>query len=131
MRSSTASCPVYSVEIFKNGFIRYVGIDFVQSRGEHRTVIRQEAVEDLIALLLRANYLALKDNYVTCRELDGTTSFITDLPTTYTSLRIGTKKKSVRNYACAPERLTRLEDEIDKVANTHRWIGDPIPFDRV
>jgi Domain of unknown function (DUF6438) len=124
------TCPVYSLEIFENGFTRYVGTDFVQSEGERRAVIRHEAVEDLIALFLRADYFALKEDYETCRAPDGTSQFVTDLPTTYTSLRVGTKKKSVRNYACGPERLTRLEEEIDKIANTHRWIGDPIPFDR-
>ena len=123
------TCPVYSLEIFENGFIRYLGIDFVRSEGEHRTVIRHEAVENLIALFLHADYFALRNDYETCRAPDGTTQFITDLPTTYTSLRIGTKKKSVRNYAFAPERLTHLEHEIDKVANTHRWVGDPMPID--
>jgi hypothetical protein len=120
------TCPVYSLEIFENGFIRYVGTNFVQSVGERRAVIQHEAVEDLVALFLRADYFALKDEYETCRAPDGATQFITDLPTTYTSLRIGTKKKSVTNYACAPERLTDLERAIDKVSNTHRWIGDPV-----
>jgi hypothetical protein len=119
------TCPVYSLEIFENGFIRYVGTDFVQSEGEHRTVIHHEAVENLIALFLRSGYFSLKDDYETCRDADGTTWFITDLPTTYTSLRIGTKKKSVRNYACAPHPLIDLEHAIDKAANTQRWIGDP------
>ncbi len=120
------TCPVYSLEIFENGFIRFVGIDFVQYKGEHRAVIPQDAVGNLIALFLRADYFALKDNYETCREPNGTVFWLSDMPTAYTSLRIGTRKKSVRNYACAPKRLTDAEDEVDKVANTKRWIGNPL-----
>jgi hypothetical protein len=120
------TCPVYSLEIFEDGFIRYVGIDFVQYRGEHRAVIPRDAVGNLIALFLRADYFALKDNYETYRDPNGTVLHLTDLPTVYTSLRIGTRKKSVRNYAFAPKRLTDLEEEIDKAANTRRWIGNPL-----
>jgi hypothetical protein len=119
-------CPVYSLEIFDDGFIRYVGTEFVQYRGERRAIIRRDAVENLVALFLRADYFGLKDNYETYRAPDGTVWHVTDLPTAYTSLRIGTRKKSVRDYAFAPKRLTELEDEIDKVVNTKRWIGSAL-----
>lgn len=119
-------CPVYSLEIFEDGFIRYFGTEFVEYKGERRAVIRRDAVENLVALFLHADYFALKDNYETYRAPDGTLWHVTDLPTAYTSLRIGRRKKSVRDYAFAPKRLTDLEDEIDKVVNTQRWIGSPL-----
>ena len=122
------TCPVYSVEIFDDGFVRYIGIEFVQYKGEQRVVIPQQAVENLVASFLRANYFALQDSYDTCRSPDGRRFILTDLPTAYTSLRFGKRKKTVRNYICAPRSLSNLEDEIDKVANTRRWIGNR-PFD--
>jgi hypothetical protein len=120
-------CPVYSLEIFADGFIRYIGIDFVQYTGEHRAVVPQETVENLVADFLRADYFALRDSYETYKNRKGRTWTITDLPTVTTSLRVGTTKKSVRDYAFGPPRLGELEDEIDRVANTKRWIGNPPP----
>jgi len=120
------TCPVYFLEIFDDGFIRYVGIEFVQYRGEHRAVIPQDAVENLVASFLRADYLSLHDGYEIYKDRMGRTWTVTDLPTAYTSLRVGTTKKSVRDYAFAPQRLIKLENEIDRVANTRRWIGNPL-----
>ena len=116
-------CPVYSLEIFEDGFIRYVGIEYVQAKGERRAVVPRDAVENLVASFLRADYFALQDSYETCIAPDGSVSMVSDLPSQYTSLRVATRKKSVRNYVCAPRRLRELETEIDRVANTKRWIG--------
>jgi hypothetical protein len=121
------TCPVYSLEIFADGFIRCIGINFVQYTGEHRAVVAQETVENLVADFLRADYFALHDSYETYKDRKGRTWTITDLPTVITSLRVGTTKKSVRDYASAPRRLRELEEEIDRVANTRRWIGNPPP----
>lgn len=116
-------CPVYSVEIFEDGFIRYVGMEFVQYKGEQRAVVSRDVVEQLVASFVRADYFALKDSYDECRRRNGTGWDVTDLPTTYTSLLIRTRKKSIRDYVCAPKKLRELELEIDRVANTQRWIG--------
>jgi hypothetical protein len=121
------TCPVYSLEIFADGLIRFVGTDFVQYTGERRAVVSQQVVENLIAYLLKADYFTFQDSYETCKDAKGTTWTITDLPTAITSLRVGTARKTVRNYACAPKRLGDVEDEIDRVANTKRWIGTPPP----
>jgi hypothetical protein len=106
-------CPVYSLDIFEDGSIRYVGQAFVQVTGEQRAAIPPDAVRSLISDFLKINYFALQDDY------EGN---ITDLPTTYTSLRLGARTKSIKDYAHAPKELVELEYEIDRVANTHRWI---------
>ena len=87
------TCPVYSLEIFADGFIRFVGTDFVQYTGERRAVVPREVVENLVAYLLKTDYLTLQDNYETCKDRKGRTWFITDLPTVITSLRVGTAKE--------------------------------------
>ena len=120
------TCPVYSVEIFEDGFIRYVGEAYVQYRGEQRAVISQDAVQNLVASFLRVHYFNLKDNYETYRDAKGRIWHVFDLPTAYTSFRIGSKKKLVKNYAFAPKELVELEAEIDRVANTKRWIGSDL-----
>lgn len=121
------TCPVYSVEIFADGFIRYIGIKFVQYTGEHRAVVPQQSVENLVADFLKADYFAFQDRYDSQKDSKGRIWTWTDLPTVITSLRVGTMKKSVQDYAFAPRRLIELEDEIDRIANTKRWIGNPPP----
>lgn len=119
------TCPVYSLEIFENGFIKFVGKQFVQAPGEHRTVISQDEVDNLISTFLKADYFAMRDSYETCVDAKGVVWQVSDLPTEYSSLRVGERKKSIRDYACAPRELMELELEVDRVANTHRWIdGD-------
>jgi hypothetical protein len=119
------TCPIYSLEIFADGFVRYVGTRFVQVSGEHKSVLQRDKVEDLISQFLQAGYFLLQDNYETYRAHDGQIWHVTDLPTAYSSFRYGDRRKSIRDYAFAPRELTELEIEIDRVANTHRWIhGD-------
>jgi Domain of unknown function (DUF6438)/Ankyrin repeats (many copies) len=119
------TCPNYWVEIFEDGLVKYTGTQFVQVIGERRGVIPREAVEKLVADFLRIDYFSLSDSYETYRDPKGRVWVISDLPTTYTSLRIGNRKKTVKDYAFAPDSLRELEWEIDRITNTHRWIdGD-------
>jgi hypothetical protein len=119
------TCPVYSVEIFEDGLVKYTGTQFVQVIGARRGVIPREAVENLVADFLRIDYFSLSDSYETRRDPDGTIWQVSDLPATYTSLRIGNRRKSVKDYAFAPDGLRDLEWEVDRITNTHRWIdGD-------
>jgi hypothetical protein len=120
--SCFGTCPVYSLEIFEDGFIRYVGTQFVQVRGERRAVIPRDAVDDLVSHFLQLDYFALQDSYETYTAPDGSVWHVTDLPTTYSSLHVGKRKKSVTDYAFAPKALAEIELEVDRVANTHRWI---------
>jgi hypothetical protein len=118
------ACPVYSLEIFENGFIRYVGKQFVQVTGERRAVISQDAVENLVSHFLQAGYFAMEDHYETYKDSQGRVMRISDLPTVYSSLRFGKQKKTVSDCAFAPKALGELEREVDRVANTHQWIDD-------
>jgi len=115
-------CPVYSVEIFEDGLVKYTGVQFVQVIGARRGVIPREAVEDLVADFLRVDYFSLSDSYETYTDPEGKSWVISDLPTTYTSLRIGNRRKSVKDYAFAPDGLRNIEWEVDRITDTHRWI---------
>jgi hypothetical protein len=73
----------------------------------------------------KINYFGLKDVYETRENPDGTSEWISDLSTTYISFRAGNQFKTIRDYAFSPDNLRVLELEIERVANTHRWIhGD-------
>jgi hypothetical protein len=116
------SCPVYSLEIFEDGRLHYDGKQCVAVTGRQEGHISHATVKALIADFLKADYFDLKDVYESRQNPDGTSEWITDLPTTYTSLRIGNKAKTVKDYAFSPQKLQMLEMEIDRVSDTHQWI---------
>jgi hypothetical protein len=118
-------CPVYYLEIFANGIIKYKGVAFVQVTGKQESAISPEEVQRLISDFLKIDYFHLKGSYEIYKQLDGSEMYASDLPTTYTSLRLGNQQKSVKDYAFAPQALVELENEVDRVADSHRWIhGD-------
>jgi hypothetical protein len=116
------TCPGYSLEIFQDGRLHYNGEAYVAVTGPQEAQIPPEAVKALIESFLKIDYFNLEDVYETYENPDGTRMMVSDCPTTYTSLRLGSRTKSVKDYAFSPEELPTLELEIDRVTNTHRWI---------
>lgn len=119
------TCPIYSLEIFEDGRLHFNGEQFVAAIGPREAQIAPSTVNALIQEFRKIDYFDLKDVYESYQNPDGTTEWISDLSTTYISLRIGTRSKTIKDYAFSPESLEMLEHEIERVANTHRWIhGD-------
>jgi hypothetical protein len=65
----------------------------------------------------------LNDKYLTIKNPDGTETIVMDEPTAITSLTLGGKQKRIVDYVGAPQQLMELEDKIDKVANSKRWVS--------
>ena len=114
------TCPVYKVTIYEDGKVLYNGEQFVENKGEHDFRISPAKVKDLINEFYEIDYFSLHNEY---------TANITDLPTTITSIKIAGQAKRVSNYYGAPEKLRELEDMIDEVTNSQRWIGKKLPID--
>lgn len=106
-------CPSYHVAVYGNGTVVYEGRDFVEVKGEQRSEIPQQDVKELVDQFYAANFFSLRDRYE---------AQITDLPSQTTSITIDRMTKTVYRYGFEPERLVMLEDEIDKVAGTEKWI---------
>lgn len=111
-------CPVYKVAVHADGTVKYEGIRSVKTKGEATGSIGAEGVEQLHAAFAAADYFNLQDEYVRME--------ITDLPYANTSYTKDGRSKAVRHYAgdrTAPEALTKLEQEIDRIVNIEQWIG--------
>ena len=118
--SCFGTCPAYKVEIHGDGSMVYTGTRFVPITGEHRDHISREAVEQIVEAFRRADYFSLRDKYI---------QSVTDNATYRTSISIGGQTKSVTNYVGEevgmPQTVTDLENAIDHVADTAKWIrGD-------
>jgi hypothetical protein len=116
------TCPSYSLIIHGNGTVRYEGFAFVAVTGVRTDQINEEKIRDLVQEFYRIDYFSLQDRYEDPS---------TDLPSTTTSIAITGIKKSVYRYGFGPENLIQLENKIDEIAGTERWIEGPgvVPAD--
>jgi hypothetical protein len=116
------TCPSYSLTIYGNGTVRYEGFMFVAVTGVRTDQIAEEKIQELVQEFYRIGYFSLQDRYEDPS---------TDLPSTTTSIVVAGMKKSVYRYGFGPEKLIQLENKIDEIAETERWIKGPgiVPAD--
>jgi hypothetical protein len=119
------SCPAYKVTIEGDGTVTYEGRAFVAVEGLQTAQIDPEEVRELVDGFYDIDYFSLQDRYE-CP--------VTDLPTAVTALSIGEDSKNVSDYGlgygdascAAPQELVELEERIDEVAGSARWVeGSP------
>lgn len=112
------TCPAYSVEIQGDGTVNYEGTGFVVVTGKHRDHLSEERVDEIVDAFRKADYFSLKDEY---------RYMVTDCPTFETSFEVDHIKKTVTDYVGdelgMPEAVTDLEETIDRVAGTMKWIN--------
>ncbi|WP_199332923.1 DUF6174 domain-containing protein [Nostoc sp. FACHB-190] len=111
------TCPIYKITIFPDGRVVYEGERFVKVVGKRTARISPQAVRRLVAEFNKVNYFSLANSYQGGR---------TDAPSAITSLTIGKRQKTVNHYLGspnAPQALTALENKIDAVVNSQRWVG--------
>ena len=106
-------CPDYEVTVRGDGTVSYQGRAHVRIPGEHTWKVDPAAVRALAREMQAAGYFELKDEY---------SALVTDLPTTYTSLTVGSRTKKVKDYFEAPEKLRDLEHRIDVVSDAKRYV---------
>jgi hypothetical protein len=116
------TCPVYSVSLYGNGTIVWRGEMYVAVTGNATDSIDPAKVKDLYDRLIAGGFLKMNDTYDLHR--------ITDMPTATLTVWNGTDVKRVYHYygdTTAPANLEFMEDAVDTVANTSRWIGTYTP----
>jgi hypothetical protein len=110
------TCPAYSFIVKSDGTFRYKGTQFAKRQGEFKGVIRTHAFHRLAGFIKDSNYMELDDEY---------SRLITDNPTTYTTVVMNGKRKTIKNYADAgPTRLWAIEQLIDSLMENAQWDGD-------
>lgn len=117
-------CPDYSVTITSDGEVTYVGRRFVNVVGEQHASAPRAEVQQLLARFDAVGFDGLRSEY---------RAQVTDLPTYTLVLERNGRRKSVVDYggtgAGMPEAVRGLQDEVDRVAGTARWVlrnGEPV-----
>ncbi|HOL40202.1 MAG TPA: DUF6438 domain-containing protein [Methanospirillum sp.] len=112
------TCPVYSVSLYGNGTIAWEGGRYVEVIGNMTATTDPAMIGDLYDRLIEGGFMGFADSYAFQN--------ITDMPTATLTVRNGTVIKAVYHYHgdfTAPENLSYMENAVDRVANTSRWIG--------
>ncbi len=104
-------CPVYNVTVSTKGIV-FEGKTHVVALGRHTAKIDVAEVRELAKSFLAAKFYSLDDSYLTS---------LTDSATYILSLAIDGDRKTVVDQI---EFAAGLEDEVDRVAQTGRWIED-------
>lgn len=110
--SCFGACPVYLVEVLTNGTLRF--------RGERHVKVTEPVELALPPTTLQALFARL-DGSAFSGWPDFTTVNSSDAPTVVLTYR----RHTVRHYrgdAAAPPELTQLEDDVDALLGTGRWI---------
>lgn len=117
-------CPDYTVTIGGDGQVTYVGRRFVNVVGEQRATIPAADVARLLQRFDAIGFEQLRDEY---------RANISDVPTYTIVLERNGRRKVVVDYgglsAGMPQAVRDLQTEIDRVANTGRWVlrdGQPV-----
>lgn len=119
------TCPAYKLTIYDDGKVEYEGKDYVKRKGKAEGQITKAELEALVGEFERIDYLNLADNY-TLNSKNCPQGW-TDNPTAVTSFNRKDKTKKIVHYhGCQGsnvlQQLTALENKIDQVVNTKRWI---------
>jgi hypothetical protein len=116
-------CPAYSLSIAGDGSVHYVGAQFVKVVGEASSQVAVSGVQSLVDQMWDAGYLDMNEP----SPCDVTW---TDAPSVITSLSLGGHAHRVSHYhgnPCAPASLTTIEDRIDELAGSERWLRCDTP----
>jgi hypothetical protein len=120
-----ARCAVYRLVIFADGTVIYDGQYFVRRAGLVRSGVSPEALAKLLKELESGGFFEMETNYGYggtdhCDKIDG------DGPGAILSVSSGGRSKTVlHNHRCvgaAADRLTGLEDKVDRAVGATKWI---------
>jgi hypothetical protein len=118
-------CAVYRLVIFADGTVIYEGRHFVRRAGLIKSGISPEVLNKLIADLEAGGIFQLDDNYGYGNN-NGCESIDPDGPMAILSVsNQGRSKTVLHHHRCVgpvPDRITEMEDRVDRAAGVVKWI---------
>lgn len=111
------TCPSYTVTLSTDGIV-FEGGEFVAAHGRHTDTVDADEVRNLAKKFVAADFYSMDASY---------TASVTDNPAYILSITIDGSSKKVDDYVGSwvgmPAVITELENEVDSLAHTDRWIG--------
>lgn len=141
------TCPVYELNVQPDGKVTFNGVDFTETKGKAENNLSNEKMEQLVTEIENANFFSYKDLYT--KDSGNCPATATDSPTVKLSVNLSGKEKTITHYlGCSekyepmknnsanirvikdwskqilPQQLYNLENKIDEIVGTKRWIGE-------
>ena len=123
------TCPVYAVEIRRDGKGSFIGKEHVKAKGPHEIRLVSADIALMSSVLDRSGFWSLNDHYQS--KEDGCEAMWTDQSGLSISVVRQGKTKTVAFYhgcrgpAIPAEALNWLADTVDYLANTRPLVFDP------
>lgn len=134
-------CPVYDLTVQPDGEIIFEGKNWTETVGKADDKLSEEQLENLVLEIEKANFFSLENVYDwdsgNCPEL------ASDMPGVNLTINLNGKEKTINHYhGCFdkdnssagkpvniaerifPQQLYNLENGIDEIIGTKRWIGE-------
>ena len=128
-------CPAYELTVKPDGSVLFNGEAWTTVKGKANGKLSSTELRKLRKEVENSGFFTLKDSYTSQEDCP---LFATDNPTVILSINLNGRKKEITHYlGCReddpndrsirhfPEQLYKLENLIDEIARTERWIGDP------
>lgn len=109
-------CPTYTMKIYSDGFVEFNGERDHDMIGLYTTTITQQQMDAILETANDIEFFTFDDKYD-----DG---MVTDLPSTTTTIVADGKTKSVMRRHGHPKSLVQLEQAIDAVIKSARWLTE-------
>lgn len=110
-------CPVYGVSVHRDGRVEYEGRRFVGQVGRVSAQLTPAQLDDLVQAFHAANFFAL--------EHQKASRHTTDLPGAVLTFHENGQARTIRDDHGDPgwpQALRALEDRIDEIVGTSRWV---------
>ena len=125
IRKGAGVGPDYSLKISGKGILIYEGFENVDIKGERKEKIDQDKIIKLLSEFKKVDFFSLNDVYPV-EDSDGRASCV--IGVSITDRNGGTKTKNITHFhgdKNVPRRLLNLEEKIDRIADSKRWVGGP------
>ena len=112
------TCPVYGLTVEADGTVNFDGTQYTETIGQADGRIDEDKLKLLLREFQTAKFFELDDEYTS-------DDCATDHPTVSTGLTINGETKEIKHdTGCdAPQELSTLEQRIDDVVGSERWVG--------
>ena len=122
-RRGTSVCPDYSIAIWGDGTVVYVGSWGVRTVGRRQHRVSQDEVQRLVKSIEVSGFVDLAQEYRSISLGNGVVTTIGHTPERWLTIRTGGQQKTVHDFYGAPVALTILESTIEDIADSRRYTG--------
>jgi hypothetical protein len=106
-------CPIYTVSFYEDGYVLYEGEKWVDREGIYYSHASNKQLNEIREKAKGINFFEMKAQY--------DNEYVTDLPSTITTIKRKDGFKVVANRYEGPEQLLDLEKLIDEIIDSLEW----------